>query len=221
VDLPSIVASIESLSIAEWMRTSLTAMPFVEAAHVLAAATVFGTILIVDLRLLGFPNTRRSFQLIEHELLRWTWSAFALAVVTGALMFAANAATYYGNTAFRLKMLGLLLAGINMAVFQLVTFRSVASWDKDKPPPGAARFAGAASIVIWIAVIFVARWIGFTKGYNFAVPEDIDLNFDFPAQYAPAMDGSLGRGKRPATSRSPLSSSLGFGATGAVSPAAA
>lgn len=182
MDLASLAASIESLAVAEWMRSSLKAMPFVEAAHVLAAAAVFGTILIVDLRLIGFPNTRRSFKLLEHELLRITWGAFVLAVVSGALMFAANAVTYYGNTAFRLKMLALLLAGINMAVFQLVTYRSVDNWDKNKPPPGAARFAGAASIVIWIAVIFVARWIGFTKGYNFDVPENLDLNFDFPAQ---------------------------------------
>ena len=182
MDLASIVSSIESLGAAEWMRSSLKAMPFVEATHVLTAATVFGTILIVDLRLLGFPSTRRSIKLIEHELLRFTWAAFFVSVITGALMFAANATTYYGNTAFKLKMLALLAAGVNMAIFQLVTFRSVERWDKDKPPPGAARFAGAASIVIWVAVIFLARWIGFTKGYNFAVPDNVDLNFQFPGQ---------------------------------------
>jgi hypothetical protein len=182
VDLAAIVSSIEGLAVAEWMRSSLKAMPFVEAAHVLAAAAVFGTILIVDLRLLGYPNTRRSFKLVEHELLRMTWGAFFIAVITGALMFAANATTYFSNTAFQLKMLALLGAGVNMALFQYVTFRSVDRWDKDKPPPGAARFAGAASIVIWVAVIFFARWIGFTKGYNFEVPENLDLNFDFTAQ---------------------------------------
>jgi hypothetical protein len=182
VDLAGIVSSIEGLGVAEWMRSSLKAMPFVEAAHVLTAAVVFGTILIVDLRLLGFPNTRRSFRLVEHELLRITWAAFFVSVITGALMFSANATTYYGNTPFKLKMLALLAAGVNMAVFQLVTFRSVDRWDKNKPPPGAARLAGAASIVIWVTVIFLARWIGFTKGYNFAVPENLVLNFDFPAQ---------------------------------------
>jgi hypothetical protein len=182
LDLTGIVAGIEGLAVAEWMRSSLKAMPFVEAAHVLAAATVFGTILIVDLRLLGFPSTRRSVRLVEHELLWLTWTAFFVAVITGALMFAANAATYVANTPFQLKMVALLAAGVNMAAFQLVTFRSVAAWDKDKPSPGAARFAGAASILIWIAVIFVARWIGFTKGYDFEVPADVELNFEFPAQ---------------------------------------
>jgi uncharacterized protein DUF6644 len=180
VDLQSIVASIEGSGVGEWMRSSLKAMPVVESIHVLSAAVVFGTILIVDLRLLGYPDVRKSFRQMEHELLRWTWLAFFLAVITGALMFAANANTYFHNTAFRLKMAALLLAGVNMAIFQLVTFRGVASWDKDVRMPGGARAAGAASILIWLAVIFVARWIGFTKGYDFDIPENIDLEFEFP-----------------------------------------
>ena len=76
-------------------------------------------------------------------------------------------------------MVALVAAGINMAVFHATTFRTVAAWDKDVPPPAAARAAGALSILIWITVIFVARWIGFTKGYDFDIPENIDLNFDF------------------------------------------
>jgi hypothetical protein len=94
-------------------------------------------------------------------------------------MFAANATTYYGNTAFRLKMLALLLAGVNMAVFELVTKRDVSSWDKDVRPAPGARFAGAASITIWLAVLFIARWIAWTKGYNYAIPDNV--NFDFSA----------------------------------------
>ena len=129
--LISLVQSIQDSGIGEWMRTSVKAMPIVESIHVLAAATVFGTIFIVDLRLLGFPNTRRPFTRVSDELLKLTWGAFFVALVTGALMFAANANTYYGNTAFRFKMLMLICAGINMAIFQLVTFRTVGKWNTD------------------------------------------------------------------------------------------
>jgi len=176
---PSIVKVIEGSAPADWMRMSLLSMPVVEAIHVLTAAVVFGTILIIDLRLLGFPNARRSFTRIEHELLRYTWGAFIISVVTGILMFAANATTYYGNTAFRLKMLALLVAGLNMAAFEFVTKRSVGSWDKDVMPAPAARFAGAASIVIWTAVIAIARWIAWTKGYGAGASIPDNLNFDF------------------------------------------
>lgn len=176
--LVSLVQSIQDSGIAEWMRTSVKAMPIVEAIHVLAAATVFGTIFIVDLRLLGLPNIRRAFTRISDEMLRLTWAAFGTAVVTGALMFAANADTYYENTAFRFKMLALALAGCNMAVFQLVTFRTVGQWDTGVRSPPAARAAGVLSILVWVTVIFLARWIGFTKGYHFEAPPT-DVNFQF------------------------------------------
>jgi hypothetical protein len=172
-----IVDVIQASALAEWMRTSVKAMPIVNSLHVLAAATVFGTILIVDLRLLGFPNARRPFTRISDEMLRLTWMAFALALLTGALMFAANAQTYVGNTAFQLKMLALIGAAVNMAIFQRITFRGVGAWDQGRPPL-AGRVAGAASIIIWVTVIFLARWIGFTKGYDFDVPADVDFDFE-------------------------------------------
>ena len=177
MDLPGIVQSIQASAPAEWMRTSVKAMPIVEALHVLAAATVFGTIFIVDLRLLGLPNTRRSFTRVSHEMLRLTWLAFIVAVIAGLLMFAANANTYYVNTAFRLKMLALLGAGINMAIFQGITYRAVNTWDQNVPTPLAARIAGGLSILLWVTVICLARWIGFTKGYNFSAPTDVNFQF--------------------------------------------
>lgn len=178
MDIPALVQSIQDSAPAEWMRTSVKAMPIVEAIHVLAAATVFGTIFIVDLRLLGFPSTRRPFTRISDEMLTLTWAAFVVAVIAGLLMFAANANTYYVNTAFRFKLLALLAAGVNMAVFQGVTFRGVSAWDQGKPTPMSARVAGGLSILIWVTVIFLARWIGFTKGYNFDVPENVDFTFE-------------------------------------------
>ena len=180
MDIASAIQMIQASGPAEWMRTSVKAMPIVEALHVLAAATVFGTIFVVDLRLLGFPDTRRSFTRVSHEMLRLTWGAFIIAVIAGLLMFAANANTYYENTAFRLKMLALLGAGVNMAIFQGITYRAVTSWDQNAPTPTAARVAGALSILLWITVICLARWIGFTKGYDFGVPEDVNFQFGTP-----------------------------------------
>jgi len=174
---PAIIQTIYDSGIAEWMRQSLKAMPFVEAAHVLAIATVFGTILIVDLRLLGKAGAHRPFGVVSREMLPMTWMAFGAAVITGALMFAPNAITYYGNTAFRLKMLALVLAGLNMAVFHLLTGRSL-TWDTNARSPAPARVAAWLSIALWLTIIFLGRWIGFTKGYDFTVPEDVQ--FEFP-----------------------------------------
>jgi len=179
MDIPSVIQSIEASAPGEWLRSSVKAMPIVESLHVLAAATVFGTIFIVDLRLLGLPDTRRPVTRVTGEMLRFTWGAFVIAAIAGALMFTANAHTYYGNTAFRLKMLALLGAGVNMAIFHLFTLRSVGRWDQGTPTPLGARLAGAISICLWVSVVCFARWIGFTKGYDFKIPADSHINFQF------------------------------------------
>jgi Zn-dependent protease with chaperone function len=183
-DAPSFIQAIEASGVSDWLRASLKALPIIEAIHVMAIATVFGTILIVDLRLLGYPNTQRPFTRFEHELVPWTWGAFGLAVVTGLLLFAPNATTYYATPAFWLKMITILCAGVNMAIFELVTKRSVAGWDVNTQAPLPARAAGALSITFWVAVICFARWIGFTKPRDFEIPEDMDFDFSF-------LDGAL------------------------------
>jgi hypothetical protein len=179
VDLTAFADTLQQSGISEWMRGSLKALPIIEAIHVMAVAVVFGTIFIVDLRLLGYRDMARPFSRVFGETLRWTWIGFGLAVVTGSLLFLPNARTYVANTAFALKMLGLLGAGINMAVFELTTRRTVASWDSKQQVPMAARIVGATSILIWTWVIVCGRWIGFTKGYDFTVPKEIDLDFEF------------------------------------------
>lgn len=177
MDLIGIVQRIEASPLGEWMRTSVKAVPVVEAIHVVAIAIVFGSILVVDLRLLGIGDGRRPYTQVSHEMLGWTWAAFVVAAVTGVMMFAANATTYYENIPFRFKMLALVGAGINMAVFHLVTGRNVDEWETRSSAPAGGRAAAIVSIVIWTAVIFLGRWIGFTKGYDFSVPEDVDFDF--------------------------------------------
>ena len=149
MDLIGVVEKIEASGIGEWMRTTVKAVPVVEAIHVMAIAVVFGTILVVDLRLLGLRDTRRPYTQVSRELLGWTWAAFVVAAITGAMMFAANAMTYYENTPFRLKMLALVAAGLNMAVFHLITGRDVDEWDTSRSAPAGGRVAGALSILTY------------------------------------------------------------------------
>jgi hypothetical protein len=179
MSIESILASIQGSALAEWMRDTNPAMQIVESTHVLAAVVVLGTVLIVDLRLLGLTDSQRALTRIGGETLPLTWLAFALAVITGSLMFTTSAQTYFGNAAFQLKALALLGAGLNMALFQLSTARGIAAWDLGKPPR-AARVAGALSLLLWAAVVLLGRWIGFTKGYDFAIPPGVELGFPTP-----------------------------------------
>jgi hypothetical protein len=156
------LAWLEATPFSQFIHESAYGFPAVECVHVVAITLVFGTIMIVDLRLLGWASIGVRVTALTREILPLTWGAFALAVVTGSLLFVSQPVEYVANTAFRLKMLALVAAGLNMAAFHAVGYRSVASWDAQTPPPARARWAGALSLVCWTAVISCGRIIGFT-----------------------------------------------------------
>ncbi len=152
----------------EWLQTTPPAIavgenwfPYVESAHVVFLAVVAGTIFIVDTRLMGLTSRHLRFSYLAERVLPWTWLAFIGAVITGLLMFIANATSYIDNTPFLIKMGLLVLAGVNMGYFQLFTYRSVAAWDAAGRPPARARAAGLFSILLWTAIVGFGRWIGF------------------------------------------------------------
>jgi hypothetical protein len=162
VDFSAFLKSLEDSGLANSLRGSLYYFPFLESVHVMALGVVFGTILVVDLRALGIASTHRPFTRLSAELLRITWGAFAISALTGALMFITNARVYAHNTSFRVKMVLLAVAGINMAVFHLTAGRSVASWDQAATAPKAGRVAAGVSLVLWLGIILAGRVIGFT-----------------------------------------------------------
>jgi hypothetical protein len=162
VDFTSWLKSLEDSGVANSLRSSLYYFPFLESVHVMALAVVFGTILVVDLRVLGLASRPRPFTRMSSELLRITWGAFAVSVLTGALMFTTNARVYAHNTAFQVKMLLLLCAGINMAAFHLTAGKTAARWDTAPRAPGIGRLTAALSIALWVGIIFAGRLIGFT-----------------------------------------------------------
>jgi hypothetical protein len=136
--------------------------PNVETFHVLSLAVVFGSIVMVDLRLLGLTSRMISVSRLSAEVLPYTWTAFGISIVTGTLMFVSKAHVYFYNLQFQLKFLCMALAGANMAVFHFGIYRHVCNWGQTIPAPIRARIAGALSIALWIAVIVFGRWIGFT-----------------------------------------------------------
>lgn len=141
---------------------SATIFPWLEVVHVVGIASMLGSILIVDLRLTGLAARDYPLATLMRGMLPVTWAGFLLALVSGLLMFSSQPQMYWDNWYFRAKMCLLLLAGINMLVFHLLTARTLSRWDKSASPPMAARVAGGLSIIIWVMVVAAGRWIGFT-----------------------------------------------------------
>lgn len=134
--------------------------PFLESIHVVASTFLFGSILMLDLRLIGRASVSHRISRIVAEIVPWTLAAAVLAVLTGVPLFATRATHYAHNIAFQIKIGLLVLAGLNMMWFHLRTARTIASWDTSPKPISAARFAGMCSVFMWIGIMLSGRWVG-------------------------------------------------------------
>jgi hypothetical protein len=159
--IDSLLDTLSRSAIATYIAEDPVAFPWIETGHVITLVIVFGSILLVDLRLIGLASRDYSVSGLTRTILPITWIAFIGAVITGSLLFMSNPYGYFGNTMFRVKMLLLLAAGVNMAIFHLVTQRG-GKLDRPGPLPGGARLAGFISALLWIGIIACGRWIGFT-----------------------------------------------------------
>jgi hypothetical protein len=160
--LQALIAYFEDSTLADNIRENDLLFPLIESVHVLAICLVVGSILMVDLRLLGIASINRPVSRVTHGILPLTWSAFAIAVASGGLLFISNATKYLANGYFVAKIFLILAAGLNMAIFHAINARDQPKWENEKNLPLRARLAGGLSILLWISVVTCGRWIGFT-----------------------------------------------------------
>jgi len=158
--VPAVVTWLEHRPFAIAIAESTWLFPIVETIHVLALTIVVGSVAMMDMRLLGVGNKDRPASEVIASSLPWAWSAFAVAFAAGSLMFSSKAVSYYTNVPFRIKVVCLALAAVNMLVFHLFTARDMAAWDRGRPPLGA-RLAATFSLTLWIIIVAAGRWVGF------------------------------------------------------------
>ena len=132
-----------------------------EGAHVLTLMLFAGTILMVDLRLLGVAFRQTPVSKVTDTLLPYTVAGFALMVTTGLLLFASNPLDYYHNFWFRLKFGFVLVAALNIFLFHRRVQVNRSTWDHLAKPPAGARAAAVVSLAMWTAIIVAGRFAAY------------------------------------------------------------
>ena len=144
------------------LRESFNAYPMLLTAHVVSMCLFAGLMAFFDLRLVSATLRPVPFLTIPRRILPWALTGFAINLVTGGLLFYSQPMRYFGNFYFWFKLAMMMLAGINMFVFHVTTYRSVDKWDTDALTPVAARVAGVVSLVLWAGVIVTGRLIAYS-----------------------------------------------------------
>jgi hypothetical protein len=148
---------LELTAIGSLIRESTWLFPVIESGHLLGLAMLGGSILVVDLRLLGVGLKDRSAAYLLDQTAPWQRGAIAILIATGLPLFLSEAVKCYFSPAFSWKMGGL-------AVALIFTFGVRNRLVRDRPDLQRRHAAaiGAFSISIWLAVAVAGRWIGFS-----------------------------------------------------------
>jgi hypothetical protein len=160
----SFLAFFQQLAESTWsieLHESQYAYSIVESVHVWTLCLFFGTVAMVDLRLLGWTMPGVPVSEFAKRVLPWTVAGFIIMVISGTLLVYAIPVRTYQSIFFRGKMVLLVLAGLNIWLFHTRVYPKIAGWDSDGAPPKAARIAGALSLALWSCIIFAGRMIAY------------------------------------------------------------
>jgi hypothetical protein len=166
VSLLTVCHWLENTPIARALRESIWMFDIFEIIHTLGIILVAGTIMLVDLRLLGMGLRREPVSDVVSRIVPWTLSGFVLMFLTGGLLFSAEATRLYASPAFRIKLVLLMLAGLNAFIFHVTVYRSAVEWNQAEVTPLGARVAGFLSLTFWIGIIAAGRAIAYGAGYD-------------------------------------------------------
>lgn len=135
------------------LRNSVPLYTTVEIIHLLGVALLVGTILIVDVGLMGVGMRRQPISQIAKGLAPFTWAGFAVMAVTGPLLLSSQALKCYDSRVFWVKI-ALLLSAL---VFHFTLHRTATAEDSRMN----GKIAGAVSLLLWTATAAAAKWVEF------------------------------------------------------------
>jgi len=158
--LNSAFSSIEQSALGVALRDSPGYYTAAGILHLLGVAILVGSIVVLDLRLLGFSRGISVRQLARHTL-PWAAASLLLVVPSGLTLFVAFAGELIASPVFALKVLLIFAAIANAGILHAGTLRSVREWDVGARPPVAARAAAAASLAFWLSVVVCGRLLAY------------------------------------------------------------
>ena len=130
------------------------AFPLTECFHITAFALSIGTIMLVDLRMLGLGLMRQTPGQLTRSTGIWTFAGLVIVILSGLLIFSSDPIHYIHNQAFKAKITMLVLAILyNYTIHRKIALSNASA--------GVTKVVGGLSVLLWISVVFGGLWIAF------------------------------------------------------------
>src|SRR5688572_8786009 len=120
-----------------------------------------GSIVLIDLKVLGLALPSQGTGELVRRLMPWTWCALPLLALSGFVFVLARPASYFANPIFRLKFSMLVPAIVLAIVFQRATSADAGFWERSRGRRASARVIAALSLLLWVGVVLAGRWIAY------------------------------------------------------------
>ena len=144
-----------------WLGTAMRDVPWLwpsfEALHFIGLCVMFGALLVIDLRVLGLARRIPLESALKFVPIA-IWG-FALNLLTGIAFFAGDPFRYWPNVGFRIKMILIVLAGINAIAFELMERRKLERLAPESDVEAQGKLIAGTSLMLWIGVIVLGRMI--------------------------------------------------------------
>jgi hypothetical protein len=142
-----------------WVGESLWAYPFFETMHTIGMAMVIGALGLIDLRILGFKPELPI--LGTQKLLPLAWIGFTMNLVSGLTLFTSDAQHFWSSYTFRIKIVLIILGGINAAILSSRMFGEPRPGTPAVVPTSGTKWIAATSLVFWFGAICAGRLIAY------------------------------------------------------------
>jgi hypothetical protein len=153
----ALVHAIEGGAINTWVLSTYWLWPLLEIIHFIGLSLLLGSILVVDLRLAGL--LRQIDIMSTHRLLPWAVTGFVMNLISGFLFFFGDPGRYSINIGFQIKMVLVLLAGLNVLVFAMKINPVIRNWDPHGDTSGLAKTVAWVSLAAWTCILLLGRLI--------------------------------------------------------------
>ncbi|MFT3904738.1 MAG: hypothetical protein QM718_00325 [Steroidobacteraceae bacterium] len=156
---------------ADWIATTqistlfqnvLWVVPLSQSIHIICLSTLFGAVLMINLRLLGVGSSGRSISQLVNTLIPIVWGALAVLLFTGTVQTIAEPVRQFVTPAFWGKMGMIVAVMAGTWVFTRAVRKNAALWDNPATRPGVAKVFAIVSTLLWVAIIACGRFIGYT-----------------------------------------------------------
>ena len=137
--------------------------PIVQALHILGIGAVMGSVVMIDLRLLGIAVPTQNVGEMVRRLMPWMWGALLLNACTGLLFVVARPERYFNNPVFQIKFALLVPAVILAFIVYRLDRQQAGNWEEPTSRRLAGKAIAALSLVLWVGVVLAGRWIAYAE----------------------------------------------------------